>query len=86
MLSKDCQHFQLAEEVETIPKDDLHHTLQVLNMSQVVIPKGQLLTVKAEICFSWKKARELKRYYCSTYNHFYSRYGEVRTLRFTLVN
>ncbi|KAJ8040364.1 hypothetical protein HOLleu_14629 [Holothuria leucospilota] len=32
-----------------------------MNLTRVTLPKGEFLTVKADICNSWKKVRELKR-------------------------
>ncbi|KAJ8043642.1 hypothetical protein HOLleu_10831 [Holothuria leucospilota] len=62
ILSKECPGPQLVQEVKQLPKEDLKVTLEQLNLSRVTIPKGDFLTVKAEICTTWKKARELKRW------------------------
>lgn len=61
IVSKNCPSTQLEEELQHISREQLLTTLERLNKSKVIIPKGHFLTAKAEICSSWKKVRELKR-------------------------
>ncbi|PIK43264.1 hypothetical protein BSL78_19902 [Apostichopus japonicus] len=54
-LSKDCTDVQFRHEVK-----QLEDSLDGMHLTRVTIPKGQFLTVQADICTSWKKAREHK--------------------------
>ncbi|XP_071811214.1 uncharacterized protein [Apostichopus japonicus] len=56
-LSKDCTDVQFRHEVK-----QLEDSLDGMHLTRVTIPKGQFLTVQADICTSWKKAREHKRW------------------------
>lgn len=59
MLSKGHSDEQFTNEVKS--SKSLEETLNAMNLTRVTLPKGEFLTVKADICSSWKKARELKR-------------------------
>ena len=59
ILSKGQPDTQFVQEVRS--SKNLEEMLHDMNMTRITLPKGEFLTVKADICNSWKKARELKR-------------------------
>ena len=61
MMSSGAVHAQLAHEVKAQGQSDLQKLVQELDLNQIRIPQGNFLTMKADLCLSWKKSRELKR-------------------------
>ncbi|KAJ8043579.1 hypothetical protein HOLleu_10742 [Holothuria leucospilota] len=59
-VSKGESSNQLNDEIKQ--HKDLQSSLSNLHQQRVLIPTGEFLGLKADLCSSWKKNRELKRY------------------------
>lgn len=63
ILSKGNTEQQMADEIKSGKDNQLQlaKSLSSLNQQKVIIPAAEFLGLKADLCASWKKNRELKR-------------------------